>query len=167
VVTSSLLLLALPLSLSELARRAGTSVAGAHNEVERLQASGLLSSETSGRSRLVQPNRSSPFYQELQGLLTKSMGPEPLLRTALSEIEGIEAAFLFGSWADPDQLIPQDIDLMVIGDPDIGRVYDSVSEVEAAAGRPLNVVVRSAREWEAAEGAFDRAVKSRPRIELI
>lgn len=155
-----------PLTLSELARRAGTSVAGAHKEVERLQASGLVTSKSSGRSRLVEPNRVSPVYQELHGLLTKSMGPEPLLRAALSEINGIETAFIFGSWADPNQRAPQDIDLMVIGDPDIGQVYDSVSEVEGEVGRPINVVIRSREEWANAEGAFERAVQRRPKIEL-
>lgn len=155
-----------PLTLSELARRAGTSVAGAHKEVERLEASGLVTSKSSGRSRLVEPNRVSPVYQELHGLLTKSMGPEPLLRAALSEIDGIETAFIFGSWADPHQTAPQDIDLMVIGDPDIGQVYDSVSEVEGEVGRPINVVIRSREEWANAEGAFERAVQRRPKIEL-
>jgi predicted nucleotidyltransferase len=155
-----------PLTLSELARRAGTSVAGAHKEVERLEASGLVTSKSSGRSRLVEPNRVSPVYQELHGLLTKSMGPEPLLRAALSEINGIETAFIFGSWADPNQRAPQDIDLMVIGDPDIGEVYDSVSEVEGEVGRPINVVIRSREEWAIAEGAFERAVQRRPKIEL-
>jgi predicted nucleotidyltransferase len=155
-----------PLTLSELARRAGTSVAGAHKEVERLEASGLVTSKSSGRSRLVEPNRVSPVYQELHGLLTKSMGPEPLLRAALSEIDGIETAFIFGSWADPNQRAPQDIDLMVIGDPDIGEVYDSVSEVEGEVGRPINVVIRSREEWANAEGAFERAVQRRPKIEL-
>jgi predicted nucleotidyltransferase len=155
-----------PLTLSELARRAGTSVAGAHKEVERLEASGLVTSKSSGRSRLVEPNRVSPVYQDLHGLLTKSMGPEPLLRAALSEIDGIETAFIFGSWADPNQRAPQDIDLMVIGHPDIGEVYDSVSEVEGEVGRPINVVIRSREEWANAEGAFERAVQRRPRIEL-
>ena len=155
-----------PLTLSELARRAGTSVAGAHKEVERLEASGLVTSKSSGRSRLVEPNRVSPVYQELHGLLTKSMGPEPLLRAALSEIDGIETAFIFGSWADPNQRAPQDIDLMVIGDPDIGEVYDTVSEVEGDVGRPINVVIRSREEWANAERAFERAVQRRPKIEL-
>lgn len=94
------------------------------------------------------------------------MGPEPLLRAALSEIDGIETAFIFGSWADPHQTAPQDIDLMVIGDPDIGQVYDSVSEVEGEVGRPINVVIRSREEWANAEGAFERAVQRRPKIEL-
>ncbi len=156
-----------PLTLSELARRTGTSMGGVHKEVERLEASGLVTSTTLGRSRLVEADQSSPLYPELRGLLTKSVGPGPLLRDALSEIEGIEEAFIYGSWADPDELSPRDIDLMVIGEPEIGKVYDAVSSVETEVGRPVNVAVRSRLEWESADGAFERAVKSRPKVRLI
>jgi predicted nucleotidyltransferase len=156
-----------PLSLSELAKRTGNSMGGVHKDVERLETSGLVISTTSGRSRLVEPDRSSPVYSELRGLLTKSMGPEPLLREALTAIDDIHEAFIFGSWADPDQMAPHDIDLMVIGDPDPGQVYDAVSAVEAEVGRPINVVLRSEDEWAGTDGAFERAVRSRPRIRLV
>jgi len=156
-----------PISLSELAQRTGTSMGGVHKEVERLERSGLVVSKTSGRSRLVEPNRSSPVYAELRSLLTKTMGPEPLLRAAMSAIDGIQEAFIFGSWADPDQRAPQDIDLMVIGELDPGQIYDAVSRVEAEVGRPINVVLRTGDEWAGADGAFERAVRTRPRIQLI
>ncbi|MGH8942535.1 MAG: ArsR family transcriptional regulator [Acidimicrobiia bacterium] len=156
-----------PLSLSQLAQRTGSSMGGVHKEVERLERSGLVISKTSGRSRLVEPNRSSPVYTELRSLLTKSMGPEPLLREALATIGGIHEAFIFGSWADPGQMAPHDIDLMVIGAPDPGQVYDAVSSVEAEVGRPINVVLRSEEEWAGTDGAFERAVRSRPRLQLV
>ena len=95
------------------------------------------------------------------------MGPEPLLREALDAIDGIDEAFIFGSWADPEQMAPRDIDLMVIGDPDPGQVYGAVSAVEAEVGRPVNVVLRSEHEWAGTDGAFERAVRSRPRIQLV
>jgi hypothetical protein len=156
-----------PISLSELARRAGTSRGGAHKEVERLEAAGLIVSRTSGRTRLIEANQSSPLYPDLRGLLTKALGPEPLLREALSEVEGIDEAFIFGSWADPGVSAPQDIDLMVIGDLDIARVYDVVSSVEAKVGRPINVAIRSKAEWESADSGFERAVKSQPKVGLV
>ncbi|MFV1961452.1 MAG: winged helix-turn-helix transcriptional regulator [Acidimicrobiia bacterium] len=156
-----------PITLSELANRAGTSLGGTHKEVERLEASGLVKSTTLGRSRLVEPDDSSPVYFEMRGLLLKTVGPEPLLRQTLSDIEGIAEAFIFGSWADPAQPAPADIDVLVIGEPDVGAVYDAVSAVEAEIGRPINVTVRSPAEWENADGAFESSVRGRPRIDLI
>jgi predicted nucleotidyltransferase len=155
-----------PISLSELASRAGTSLGGAHKEVERLEASGLIRSTTVGRNRLVEADPSSPVYHDLRGLLLKTLGPEPLLRAALADLTGIENAFIYGSWADPAKRSPADIDVLVVGDPGLGEVYDAVSAVEAEIGRPVNVTVRSHDEWANADGAFERAVKSGPQIDL-
>jgi predicted nucleotidyltransferase len=155
-----------PISLSELASRAGTSVGGAHKEVERLESAGLVRSKTAGRSRLIEADPSSPVYMELRGLLVKTLGPEPLLRSALADVNGIESAFIYGSWADPAERSPADIDVIVIGDPDVGEVYDAASAIEAIIGRPVNITVRSPAEWAQADGAFERAVKSGPRIDL-
>lgn len=156
-----------PISLTELASRAGTSLGGAHKEVERLEASGLVTSTTVGRNRLIAADETSPVYLELRGLLLKTVGPEPLLRSALADIEGIREAFIFGSWADLAQSSPADIDVLVVGEPDVGKVYDAVSAVEAELGRPVNVTIRSPAEWVNADGVFERGVKSGPRVDLI
>ena len=155
-----------PISLSELARRAGTSMGGTHKEVERLESAGLVRSTTAGRSRLIEADPSSPVYMELRGLLLKTVGPEALLRSALTDVDGIERAFIYGSWADPAERSPADIDVLVIGEPDVGEVYDAASAVEADIGRPVNITVRSPAEWADADGAFERAVRSGPRIDL-
>lgn len=140
---------------------------GTHKEVERLESAGLIKSAMRGRNRLIEADPSSPVYQELRGLLMKTLGPEPLLRSALAEIEGIHDAFIYGSWADPAQMSPKDIDVLVVGDPDVGAVYDAASGVERVVGRPVNVTVRSPAEWSDAGGAFERAVKTGPRIDLL
>jgi predicted nucleotidyltransferase len=157
---------ATPISLTELARRAGTSLGGAHKEVERLQSSGLIRSTTVGRNRLIEADQSSPVYLELRGLLLKTLGPEPLLRSALIDIDGIREAFIYGSWAEPAQRSPADIDVLVVGEPEVGVVYDALSAVEAEVGRPVNVTVRSPAEWDSADGAFERAIRSGPRVDL-
>ena len=155
-----------PISLTELANRAGTSLGGAHKEVERLESAGLVISTTAGRNRLIEADPSSPVYTELRGLLIKTLGPEPLIREALAEVNGIEHAFVYGSWADPAEKSPADIDLLVIGEPDVGEIYDAASAVEAKVGRPINVTVRSSTEWAEADGAFERTIRSGPRIDL-
>lgn len=156
-----------PLSLSELASRTGTSVGGAHKEVERLESAGLVRSTTVGRARLVEADQSSPIYLDLRGLLLKTVGPEPLLRSALADIEGIREAFIYGSWADPTEGSPADIDVLVVGEPDVGAVYDAASAIETELEHSVNVAIRSPEEWDETDGAFERAVRSGPRIELI
>lgn len=155
-----------PISLSELARRAGTSLGGTHKEVERLESAGLIRSTTVGRNRMIEANPDSPVYPELRGILLKTLGPESLLRAALAGVDGIEETFIYGSWADPEQQTPADVDVLVIGDPEVGEVYDAVSAVETEVGRPVNVTVRSPTEWAEADRAFEKAVQSGHRIDL-
>lgn len=154
------------MTLSELTSRAGTSLGGTHKEVERLEASGLVRSTSVGRSRLVEADESSPLFPEMRGLLVKTLGPAPLLRSALSDIADISEAFIYGSWADLSHANPADIDVLVVGEPDVATVYDAVSDVETEVGRPINVTVRSPAEWDEADGAFERAVRSGPKVEL-
>ncbi|HUP17937.1 MAG TPA: ArsR family transcriptional regulator [Acidimicrobiia bacterium] len=110
-----------PISLSELASRAGTSLGGTHKEVERLEVAGLVTSRAVGRNRMIAANQTSPVYPELRGLLLKTVGPEPLLRSALAQIDGIREAFIFGSWADRAGRAPADVDVLVVGEPDVGE----------------------------------------------
>jgi len=119
-----------------------------------------------GRNRLIEADQSAPVYIELRGLLIKTLGPEPLLRSALADVDGILEAFIYGSWADPARRSPADIDVLVVGEPEVGAVYDAVSAVESEIGRPVNVTIRSPAEWDEADGAFERAVKSGSRIDL-
>lgn len=100
-------------------------------------------------------------------MLLKTCGPEKLLRDALADVEGIDEAWIYGSWADPAEAAPTDIDVLVVGDPDMGELYDEVAAVEEKVGRPVNVAVRSADEWSGAEGGFEQSVRSKPRIVLI
>ncbi|MGQ0847740.1 MAG: MarR family transcriptional regulator, partial [Actinomycetota bacterium] len=158
-----------PLSLTELARRTGVSVAGVHKEVTRLEAAGLIESERVGRTRRVSPNQASPYHQELRGLLLKAFGPAVLLRDALHTVPGIARAFIYGSWAasevSPVTRPPHDVDLMVIGNAGLEAIYDSITPVEALIGRPVNVSAYTEDEWERDESGFTRSVKSGPMIE--
>lgn len=156
-----------PLSISELAERTRTSLGGAHKEVERHPGAGLVRSTAVGRSRLVEADRSSPVHDEIRSILVKTRGPEKLLRDALAPMSGIEEAWIYGSWADPAERSPADIDVFVVGDPDLGELYDAVAAVEAVVGRDVNVTVRSADEWRDADGGFERSIREKPRIDLL
>jgi DNA-binding transcriptional ArsR family regulator len=160
-----------PLSLSQLAERTGISPSGVHKEVARLESAGLVVSRRVGRSRLVSANQDSPFHGDLRSLLTKAFGPAMLLAEGLSTIDGVEEAFIYGSWAASEESNlgrpARDVDLMVLGSPDLDRLYEITGEVEELIGRPVNVAVFTRKEWEADESGFADAVKKGAQIELI
>lgn len=61
---------------------------------------------------------------------------------------------------------PNDVDLMVIDEPDLGAMYDPVRQVEESIGLPINVVVRTRAEWLEDDSGFAQTVKEIARIPL-
>jgi len=157
------------LSLTALADRAGLPYPTVHREVARLQDAGLLLDRRVGNTRLVRGNPESPLLAPVRTILLVVTGPVVLLRRALDHIEGIECAFLFGSFASRARgtpgPAPNDIDLMVIGTPDSHRVYQACREVSEEVGRIVNPTIMTPDEWSAHAGFVDD-VRSNPIVEV-
>lgn len=158
------------LSLTDLAERTAVPYPSAHREVERLLDAGILRERRVGRTRLVSGNPDSPLAEPLRAILLVAAGPVPLLSEELGKIEGVERAFIFGSFAARAQGItgdaPRDIDLMVIGTPDPTAVYDACARVEPSVGRPINVTILSAEESRE-RSAFLDDVRANPTLPII
>ena len=60
---------------------------------------GLLAGRRVGRLHFVKPNEASPYFPELAVLLLKVFGPRSVLAERLADLDGVEEAYLFGSWA--------------------------------------------------------------------
>ncbi len=139
-------------------------------EVNRLLDAGLLDGRRLGRLHLVKPNQASPYFPELAGLLLKALGPRSVLAERLSRISGIEDAYIFGSWArryegEPGAP-PGDIDLVVIGEPDIDEVYEATRNAGAVLGQEVNAVILTPEEWRDRGSGFIREVSSGPLVRV-
>jgi DNA-binding transcriptional ArsR family regulator len=147
-----------PRSVSELASVTAIPQATVSREVARLEEAGLLRSRRRGRLRLVEANEQLPYYHELRALLIKTIGPAAVLAHELSGVAGIEKAFIFGSWAaryhGEKGPAPRDIDLMVIGEPDLDALYAACRRAEAQLRVDVNPVVRSNAEWRSRGSGF-------------
>jgi DNA-binding transcriptional ArsR family regulator len=144
------------LNLNELAERAGLAYGTVHREVRRLLDAGLLSERRLGQARFVRPNAESPLTQPVRDLLLVSAGPVPLLAGELHTIVGVQAAFLYGSFAarmrgEPGSA-PRDIDVMVVGTPDPMAVYEACQRVGDQVGRDVNPTIMSSDEMEEHSG---------------
>jgi hypothetical protein len=156
--------------LAELARELALDAGGLTREADRLEWAGLVRSERIGRQRLLRPNTDSPYYRDLRGLLLTAFGPAALVGPALGRIEGVEAAYLFGSWAarylgEPGH-DPADVDVMVIGRPSRAAVAEAARELSEQIGREVNATIVSAKRWEQERDGFITTVKSRALVQL-
>jgi len=95
-------------------------------ELSRLEQSGLLRSEVEGRQRYYSINPQYPYRKAVFSLLQGTVGIVPTLTTALRRVQGIEGAFLYGSFAKNEADAASDIDLLIVGQPDAARLAAEV-----------------------------------------
>jgi predicted nucleotidyltransferase len=159
-----------PVAIRELGRELRLAPSRVHDEVRRLEDAGLVVGERVGNQRLVRPNPRSPFYPELRGLLLKAFGPVRVLEPLLAQIDAIDDAFIYGSWArryrgeaGPP---PEDIDLLVIGEPPIDEVYAAADNASRQLGREVSVTVLSPAEWRRSSG-FAESVRAGPTVPVV
>jgi hypothetical protein len=79
-------------------RPVGIHSAAQQREMARAEQTGVVKSRRVGHTRLVTA-ADSPLTGPLTELLLRSFGPRQVLAEALARLDGIEAAYLFGSWA--------------------------------------------------------------------
>jgi predicted nucleotidyltransferase len=158
-------------TLAELEQATGVPQQTVSREVARLLNSGLLLGRRVGRLHFVKPNEASPYFPELSGLLLKALGPQSLLAEKLPKLDGVEEAYLFGSWARRYQgeigPPPGDIDVVVIGEPDVDAVYDAAGELGRLLGQDVNPVVLTPAEWRAGRSGFIKELRKGPLVPLV
>ena len=161
----------LELSLSDLASRLGVPYASVHREVDRVDRAGLLVSRKIGNTRLVRANTASPYYEGLSSVLVRAFGVPAVLAEALREVNGVAGAFIFGSWAarylgEDGERPVEDIDLLVLGEPDRDELYAHIDRAAQRLGRQVQVTIREADWLDAVEGSFHDTVLSRPMVPI-
>lgn len=152
-----------PLSLAELAESAHVAEGNAHREISRLMEAGIVRDDRVGRTRQLTLSSTSPYAGPLRELLVRAFGPPRVLSELFSTIEGIDHAWIYGSWArryegEPGE-DPGDIDVLVVGTPDVGEVYEACRQASTRLHRDVNATVLSAAEWNA-DRAFLKEIRS-------
>lgn len=156
--------------LRDLAQRLGVDPSNLSRELRRLERQGLFRSEVSGRQKYFQLNREYPLFGEVRSIVAKTIGAIPLLAQSLKKIEGIEQAYLYGSFARNQQDAASDIDVLVVGRPKSDALAEAVQKLERQLGREINYTVLTKKELESRRGrkdAFLENVWHNKRISLL
>ena len=159
-------------SLADLTRRLGIPTASVHREVERAEHAGIVTSRRVGKTRLVRADTSSPYFEPLRQLLVRAFGVPGKLREALADVDGIDAAYIFGSWAarwqgEKGSRPVGDIDVLVLGHPDRDRVYEAAHDIGLLVGREVQVQIRATDWLREGTGSFHDTVLSRPMVQVL
>ena len=154
---------------SEIVRSVHSGRGAVERELLRLQLSGLVSVEHLGNQKHYRANPQSPVFEDLQGLVLKTVGlTEPLKKCLEPYADQIKAAFVFGSVAKAADTAKSDIDLMVIGD-DLNQLdlYTASQKAEQLLRRKVSPLFLSPKDWQrkaSVKGSFINKISAQPKL---
>jgi predicted nucleotidyltransferase len=158
------------LHLRDLAERLDIDPANLSKELRRLETEGLFRSELSGRQKYFQLNRGYPLFAEVRSIVSKTVGASSLIAQSLKQIDGIEQAYLYGSFASNQQDAASDIDVLVIGTLRDEALAEAMRKIERQLGREVSYTVLTRREFDSRrkrKDAFLENVWHNKRVLLI
>ena len=133
--------------LRELARRTGQSLRAVQHELPRLERLEIVLVRRRGRQKFYRANEQHPLFPELKRVVYKTAALGDVLKDAIASIEGIDAAFIFGSVAKGSERRGSDVDLMIIGDLDSDALHRAIRKAEKQLGREVSLATMSPDEW--------------------
>jgi len=139
-------------------------------ELARLEREGLLRSEIEGRQRYYSINPQYRYLKAVFSLLQGTVGIVPTLRAALDHVRGVDRAWLYGSFAKNEADAASDLDLLIVGRPDVGNLAAEIRKLEKTLHREVSYTILRPEELKrrlAAHDPFLTDVWQGKRIELI
>ncbi len=125
-------------------------------ELSNLEKAGILKSTRQGNLKYFQVNKNCSFFNELKGLILKTIGVAGELKTALEKMRSdIEYAFIYGSYAKGKEVADSDVDVIIIGTVDLDRLDSLISGLEKKLGRTINYITYSRKEFKEKTRARD------------
>ena len=157
---------------NELVTLAESGTGAVFREIKKLEAAGLVTVEQIGRQKHYRANAACPVFEELRGLVLKTIGLVDVLRSALSPLaDQISLAFVYGSLAERTDTAGSDIDLLVVSDSlTHADLFGALETVNEQLGRTVNPSVYSLEEFDQRrrEGnAFLSKVIAKPKLWVI
>jgi predicted nucleotidyltransferase len=158
--------------ISEIIRLVGSGSGAVQRELETLTAAGIFTVSSSGNQKLYRANRQSPIFEELYGIVLKTVGLLEPLKKALKPYQSkIVFAFVYGSIAKGTDIAKSDIDLMIIGEQiTYGDIFMALQNAEKTLQRPINPNLMTVDDWRkrrASKSAFVTKIAEQPKMFVV
>jgi predicted nucleotidyltransferase len=157
--------------MREIARLAGAAPSALQRDLAALTGAGILLRTREGRQVYYQANARCPIFPELKGLVAKTFGVADTLREMLAPHRtAIDLALIYGSVASGEYLSRSDVDVLIVGQLQIGTIAQALLESEAKLARPISPTLYARDEFArkvAAGDAFLDKILRRPVVFLI
>lgn len=154
---------------SEIIRLARSGSGAVQRELEKLTDAGILTVTPSDNRKVYKANRQSPIFEELHGIILKTVGLVEPIRSALKPFKAkIGFAFVYGSVAKGEDSARSDIDLLIVGDElAYSEIFNALQKAEQTLRRPINPNLMTAVEWDrkrASDNTVVRKILDQPKL---
>lgn len=146
--------------LRGISRALGVSAGTTARELERLVDAGLVTRSTEGRQVYFQAAADSPLFDAVRTIVRRTVAAPDTLRRHLAGLRGVERAYIYGSYARGEETAASDIDLMIVGHPDVDELTDRVGAAEGELGRTVNPTILTEDELADRRKHRDRFIAS-------
>ncbi|MFH1227253.1 MAG: nucleotidyltransferase domain-containing protein [Planctomycetota bacterium] len=156
--------------LRELERTLGIPVSMVRTELVRLEKNGIFTSSRKANLVYFYLNKSYPLFSELKSIVSKTVGVRGMLGKILGRLAGVEAAFIYGSFAKNTENAKSDIDLFVIGKLDEYELAGQIRKAGKTLKREINYSLFSRADFDNGKKNKDSFISdliSNPKIFLI
>ncbi|MEK7212506.1 MAG: nucleotidyltransferase domain-containing protein [Patescibacteria group bacterium] len=155
--------------VQELARILKTDPKNLYRKLRELEKEGMLASDFSGKQRYFSLNNNYPLLREYRRIVFRTLF-EKRLGSALEGVEGVQEAYLFGSYAAQKMNAASDVDLLVVGNHSSLALQRVIQSFQKEIGREINAVSMGPKEFLAKrkrKDPFLKQVLSGKRIKLL
>ena len=160
------------LYLREIARILDEDPGNLSKELSKLEKEHLFSFKLRGNQKYYSLNKEYPLFNEIKSVVFKTIGIEGLLRDLVAYPAGVNAAFIYGSYANSTENTYSDIDLCLIIDNNIfndDTFIAEINKIEKAVLRDIEYIYYSEDEWNKKiklQDSFILNLISQPKIVL-
>ncbi len=133
----------------ELIERTRSGSGAVQRELARLVESGLVTVTRIGSQKHYQANWAAPIFEELRGIVTKTVGLVDPLRASLRPLaKRVDLALVYGSVARGEERAESDIDLLVVAAGlTLEDLFARIAPAEKALGRKINPTLYTPEEF--------------------
>lgn len=127
--------------LRQLERILCIPVANIRRELISLEKTGLFRKEKKGKEVYYFLNTNLSTFEEINKLISKTIGMEAILKQKLEKINGIKNCFIYGSVARNKNDALSDIDIFIIGDAAEDNILKAVIKLEKELSKEINYTI--------------------------
>lgn len=134
--------------IRELVRLLNEEINAVRRELKNLEAFGLLKSRKQTNKVIYSLNPNNAFIHELKSMILKDSEELKLMAKVLGAINNIEVVLITEAYTTKKYSDDSDIDLLIIGKPDITKLTKEMNVVEKELGRELKMAVLTNEDFE-------------------